>query len=165
MKTAIIRIYLEYIRYRMGLRSSIPAYFINKICVNENGTSLVNIINDDMFCFDDSVKRRGVFLVRADLVPMLHAASRALPAGYRLFFYHGYRPRLYQWVLWLQKINAARSANPGMPDADIERDVRATVACPKNGYGPHQTGGEVDVTIVDCNGVQLDMGTAPFIWA
>jgi len=138
-----------------------PAYFINKMPVVENGAPLVDIIGDDSFCFHRSVTRRGVFLVRADIVPMLRAAAKFLPDGYKLFFYHGFRPRAQQWLLWLRKIEQERAAHPNEQDAELEKRARATIACPRNGYGPHQTGGAVDVTVVDENGALLDMGSMP----
>lgn len=161
MNFAKIKLYLNYIKYRIGMRPTIPAYFINKKPIQENGSPLVNIVNDKRFCFDAAVKKRGVFLVRADLVPMLHCAAELLPAGYRLCFIHGFRPRLYQWVMWLNQMERERIAHPYATDSELERRARATVACPRNGFGPHQTGGAVDVTIVNKNGVPLDMGTAP----
>jgi len=156
-----IKLYLNYIKYRIGLRATIPAYFINKTPIIENNSPLVDIIGDETFCFHRSVKNRGVFLVRADIVSMLHAAAGYLPTGYKLFFYHGFRPRLYQWFLWLSKIEQERAKHPNELEADLEKRARATVACPRNGFGPHQTGGAVDVTVVDENGRFLDMGTLP----
>lgn len=161
MNFAKVKLYLNYIKYRIGVRPTIPAYFINKKQILENNSPLVNILGDDTFYFHRSVKSRGVFMVRADVVPMLRTAACALPAGYKLFFYHGFRPRLYQWVLWLRKIELERAAHPDATDAELERRARATVACPRNGFGPHQTGGAVDVTVVDENGNFLDMGTLP----
>lgn len=159
MRLATIKLYLNYIKYLIGLRPTIPAHFINKKPIQENNSPLVDILGDDTFCFHRSVKSRGVFLVRADIVPMLKIAAGALPHGYKLCFYHGFRPRAYQWFLWLRKIEQECAANPALSDAELEKRARATVACPKNGFGPHQTGGAVDVTVVDENGNFLDMGT------
>lgn len=161
MKFAKIKVYLNYLRYRLGLRPTIPAYFVNKKQVAENNSPLSDIFWDKTFCFDLSVQKRGVFLIRADIVPMLYTAAKSLPAGYKLCFIHGFRSRLHQWAMWLSKMDQERRAYPNESDAQLEKRVRATLACPRYGYGPHQTGGAVDVTVVDEHGVTLDMGTEP----
>lgn len=161
MKFDQIKLYLNYLRYRLGLRPTVPAWFINKKPVRENHSPLVDILGDTAFCFDAPVHERGVFLVRADIVSMLHRAARALPAGYKLCLIHGFRSHLHQWSMWLHKMDQERMAHPNESDVQLEKCVRATLACPRYGYGPHQTGGAVDVTIVDNHGVPLDMGTAP----
>jgi D-alanyl-D-alanine dipeptidase len=86
---------------------------------------------------------------RADARPYLHpkaaaclrmAIALAHPLGYRLKIFDAYRPVEGQWALW----NAS-------PDSEF-------VADPRNG-GPHNRGVALDLTLVDAEDRELDMGT------
>ncbi|MDL2295381.1 D-alanyl-D-alanine carboxypeptidase family protein [Lachnospiraceae bacterium OttesenSCG-928-E19] len=85
----------------------------------------------------------------------------ALPDGYKLCFNYGFRPLALQWCLWLSSVDNKRKNNPNLSDEQIKSLARKTCACPEDGFGPHQTGGAVDLTIVGPDEQQLDMGT-PF---
>lgn len=86
---------------------------------------------------------------RADARPYLHpdaaeclraAIDLARPLGYKLKVFDAYRPVEGQWVLW------HASSDPEF------------VADPKGG-GPHNRGVALDVTLLDAEGRELDMGT------
>ena len=86
---------------------------------------------------------------RADAKPYLHpkaveglarAIDLARPLGLRLKIFDAYRPVEGQWALW----NAS-------PDPEFVADPR--------GGGPHNRGVALDLTLVDGNGRELDMGT------
>ena len=86
---------------------------------------------------------------RADARPYLHpkaveglrvAIGLARPLGYRLKIFDAYRPVEGQWALW-----------DASPDPEF-------VADPRNG-GPHNRGVALDLTLIDANGRELDMGT------
>lgn len=72
---------------------------------------------------------------------LIEANNEFLQLGYRIKIYDCYRPLAIQKKMWAI-----------MPDADY-------VADPKRG-SIHNRGGAVDITLVDLNGVELDMGTA-----
>jgi D-alanyl-D-alanine dipeptidase len=81
--------------------------------------------------------------LRVKTVKALLAANQSfLSKGYRIKIYDCYRPLSIQKKMW--KI---------VPDANY-------VANPKKG-SIHNRGGAVDISLVDANGVELDMGT-PF---
>jgi D-alanyl-D-alanine dipeptidase len=73
---------------------------------------------------------------------LIEANNEFLQMGYRIKIYDCYRPLDIQKKMWTI-----------MPDADY-------VADPKRG-SIHNRGGAVDITLVDQNGVELEMGT-PF---
>ena len=80
--------------------------------------------------------------LRVKTVKALLAANKAfLEKGFRIKLYDCYRPRSIQKKMW--KI---------VPDANY-------VANPKKG-SIHNRGGAVDISLVDVNGKELDMGTA-----
>lgn len=149
----------RYGRYRLGLRATMPAAYINRIKVCESGAPLVDISGDSTFSFGPDVPLRGGFWVRAPVADMLRRAALLLPVGYRLHLVHGYRSQGHQWALWIREVAHVRRTHPAASEAEIIRLARAMIACPDGGYGPHQTGGAIDVTLVDDKGDPLDMGT------
>jgi D-alanyl-D-alanine dipeptidase len=62
--------------------------------------------------------------------------------GYRIKIYDGYRPISVQWRLW--------KASP----------KKGYVSHPSRGMRMHNRGAAIDMTLVDKNGIELDMGTA-----
>jgi D-alanyl-D-alanine dipeptidase len=88
---------------------------------------------------------------------MLYKAKSLLPDGMNLCILCGYRSIEQQRLEWNREFKKQKSLNPLLSDDKIEFIARKIVACPKNGFGPHQTGGAVDVTISNNHG-KLDMG-------
>lgn len=79
--------------------------------------------------------------LRPEAVDCLRTAmALARPLGYRLKIFDAYRPVEGQWALW----NAS-------PDPEF-------VADPSQG-GPHNRGVALDLTLVDAEGREVDMGT------
>ncbi|MDR0967301.1 MAG: hypothetical protein LBL75_00500 [Rickettsiales bacterium] len=130
-------------RYRIGLRSTLPAKYVNSKKIYESNEPLVNIINDNTFDFYDEPKLRGGLWVRTGVYEKLKIAATILPAGYKILLYVGWRNKAYQWLKWEEcGHNIAFTANPSG----------------KNGVAPHQTGGAMDLSLV-FNGAECDMGT------
>jgi len=156
--------YYAYIMWRLGRRRILPSAFVNKKRIRENGSPLVDISKDPAFSFDERATKRSGLWVRAELVLMLRLAATALPAGYKLHFFGGWRSMLVQWTAWLENLENKRRENPNLSNEEIERIARMTSADPSRGdFGPHQTGGAIDLSIVDKDGQPLDMGT-PFAY-
>jgi len=82
----------------------------------------------------------GGFLVRRSVANRLSIAQKSLPKGIYIKVLSGYRSLDEQWKLWNENPDSSRIANP------------------RNGGGGHQTGGAVDVTLIDADGNELDMG-------
>ncbi|MEQ8507882.1 MAG: D-alanyl-D-alanine dipeptidase [Rhodospirillaceae bacterium] len=86
--------------------------------------------------------RAGCYL-HADAAELLaNAIDLARPLGLKLKIFDAFRPSEAQWVLWEHT-----------PDPDFLAD-------PRRG-SPHSMGAAIDLTLVDQNGTELDMGT-PF---
>ena len=84
--------------------------------------------------------RPGCYL-HADAADLLQRAiSLARPLGLRLKVFDAFRPSEAQWVLWEHT-----------PDSDF-------LAHPERG-SPHSMGAAVDLTLLDANDAELDMGT------
>lgn len=100
--------------------------------------------------------------VRESVISMLYKAQDKLPKGYKLKVYDGYRPICVQQHLW-DKFRTQVIEQTGLTD-EAEIDFKTSFFVSKPSYDEnkpslHNTGGAVDVTIVDENGNELDMGT------
>lgn len=155
------KVYLAYILWRFKLRLILPNDIVNRKKIIECGSPLVDISGDDTFSFDRRCARRGGCWVRADLVPMLRDAATALPDGHRLHIFVGWRSMAYQWERFLTSLERNRKNNPNLSEYELNRMTRMYTADPAGPLCPHQTGGALDLTIVDKYGRELDMGS-PF---
>jgi D-alanyl-D-alanine dipeptidase len=143
----------------LGIRKILPSGYVNKKQIRDNGSPLVDISNDKAFSMDERAMRRGGCWVRADMVPMLHAAASQLPDGIKLHFFGGWRHLAVQWTAWEKNLADKRKLHPDASDAEVARIARLTSADPtRGGFGPHQTGGAIDLTLIK-DGKELDMGT------
>ncbi|KIF06341.1 dipeptidase [Streptomyces sp. RSD-27] len=94
--------------------------------------------------------RRGV------LGQLVHAQS-LLPDGLRLLYVEGYRPPDLQRRYFEEYAGELRAANPAWPDDQVLEAASRYVSPPE--IAPHSAGAAVDLTIVDADGTELDMGT------
>ncbi len=85
--------------------------------------------------------RSGCYLHPDAAARLKGAAQLAQPLGLRLKIFDAFRPSEAQWVLWNFR-----------PDREFLAD-------PRQG-SPHSRGVAVDLTLIDAEGNELDMGTA-----
>lgn len=104
----------------------------------------------------------GIIKLRKTVVEKLRQAQRALPKDYRLRIWDGFRTLQTQERLYVAYWNQLKVAHPDWSDGQIKEAVEIFVSPPSHDPtkpAPHNTGGAVDLTIVDANGVDLPMGT------
>lgn len=101
--------------------------------------------------------------VRNGVYDRLVIAAKALPPEYRLVLLDGWRPKSIQQFLF-EKVRAEVAlANPSKTDEEIDRETlnfAARASSDPASPSPHITGGAIDVTLSDENGVIQDMGSA-----
>ena len=85
-------------------------------------------------------RRARCYLHRAAAECLAKAIELAAPLGYRLKIFDAFRPSEAQWILW------KHFPRPGF------------FADPAKG-SPHSRGAAIDLTLVDMDGAELDMGT------
>lgn len=95
---------------------------------------------DDNFTGAPVYQRALCFLHPEAEQCLRHAVTLAERLGYRLRIFDAFRPAEAQWKLWNHT-----------PDPDFLAD-------PRRG-SPHSRGAAIDLTLVDQNGNDLDMGT------
>ncbi|MBW5801867.1 M15 family metallopeptidase [Halomonas elongata] len=100
--------------------------------------------------------------VREGVYRRLLAVARSLPEGLSLLVLDGWRPWRVQQYLF-ETLQATIQANhPEFDDQQLLVRTREFVAQPStdpSSPSPHLTGGAVDVTLCDADGLPLDMGT------
>lgn len=99
---------------------------------------------------------------RETVARMLIKADKSLPKGYRLKIWDAYRPICIQKELWDCYRGDILSKNPGISDTDADFKTSFFVSKPSDDINKpslHNTGGAVDLTIIDELGKELNMGT------
>lgn len=155
-----IRVLFNYVLVRMGIRHILPAYFIRKVKIEENNDSLVRIDENEDMILSDRMKmpvylRSQVYEMLKDFIDIVKKD------GYKVKLYDAYRSFDEQQLSWNQRIKDTKAENPELSDEEIERRTNLKVSRidGKENVGGHQTGGAIDITLVDSDGKELDMGT------
>jgi D-alanyl-D-alanine dipeptidase len=95
--------------------------------------------------------------VRQGLAQRLAAAQEVLPADVRLRVVEGHRPVRQQRSIVAAYATQLRRLHPGLPDAELRRLTSRFVSPVQ--VAPHVAAAAVDLTLVDRQGAELDMGT------
>lgn len=150
--------FVRYTIFRLGIRKSIPAKIINSVPIIESNETMVNIKNADFIKLSPDLNERDAVFVRMHVYEMLKKASTMVPVNYCLKIYSAYRPRAEQYELWNMKYNEMRAKYPMMSEDELVAKTKRLCADPRGGFGGHQTGGAVDITLCDKDGNDVDMG-------
>jgi D-alanyl-D-alanine dipeptidase len=154
--------YWAVLMWRLGRREILPSDYVKRKPINECDSKLADISKERLLSMDRRVKARGGCWVREEVRDFLRAASVFLPDGYRLHLFGGWRHFAVQMTSWHENMEQKKKEFPNMSEKELNRICRMTSADPfRGGICPHQTGGAVDLTVVDKDGKELDMGT-PF---
>ncbi|UYO73189.1 M15 family metallopeptidase [Halomonas qinghailakensis] len=100
--------------------------------------------------------------VREGVYRALLAAARSLPPGVHLLVLDGWRPWRVQQYLFDTLHEAIHHNHPNASEDELLARTREFVSLPSRdpaAPSPHLTGGAVDVTLCDADGLPLDMGT------
>nr|WP_300313881.1 M15 family metallopeptidase [Halomonas sp.] len=100
--------------------------------------------------------------LREGVYRRLLAVARSLPPGLTLLVLDGWRPWRVQEYLFEALSEAIREIHPAISDDELLERTREFVALPSQSAdapSPHLTGGAVDVTLCDADGLPLPMGT------
>ncbi|MFE9968777.1 M15 family metallopeptidase (plasmid) [Streptomyces sp. NBC_01724] len=87
---------------------------------------------------------------------LLHAQS-LLPDGWQLLFIEGYRPPALQRRYFEEYAAELSKSHPDWSAVQIHEAASRFVSPPQ--IAPHSAGAAVDVTVVDSQGLEADMGT------
>ncbi|MEW2567823.1 M15 family metallopeptidase [Streptomyces sp. NPDC047070] len=128
------------------------------IPVRECGESLVDVRDHDVRV--DTRKRDpvGAFAhVREGVLTRLKHARSLLPAGTDLLFIEGYRPLALQKRYFTEYRDELAAVHPDWTPEQLHQAASRYVSPLE--IAPHSAGAAVDVTLVDQDGHELDLGT------
>ena len=127
--------------------------------VDECGEPLVDIRN---FAIQTSAARAafyaGYTYVRESVAAKLLLAQKSLPSGLAFYFSEGHRPITLQKQMFDDYCAHLAAAHPDWDTARLTQEATKFIAMPQD-VPPHSTGGAIDITLMDVNGRELDMGS------
>lgn len=128
------------------------------IPVRECGEPLVDV-RDHSFRVDPRKQDPlGAYAhVREDVLARLEHARSLLPAGTDLLFIEGYRPLALQQHYFTEYRDKLGTTHPDWTAEQLHQAASRYVSPPA--IAPHSAGAAVDVTLVDQDGHELDLGT------
>ena len=153
-----IKDYIRKMLFKLGKIKVLPASIINNIKIVENHDPMVDVKDDINFFFSDDLRKQPHVYLRKSVYDKLKAAH--LPEGYYFKIMSAYRSLDEQNQKWQSKCFELRQKHPNISEDELISQVRAFCADPRAGFGGHQTGGAVDITLCDGRGNDYDMGTS-----
>jgi D-alanyl-D-alanine dipeptidase/predicted kinase len=128
------------------------------IPVRECGEPLVDVRDHNLRVDPRKHDPLGAFAhVREGILAQLKHARSLLPAGTDLLFIEGYRPLTLQQRYFTEYRDELAAAHPDWAPEQLHQAASRHVSPPE--IAPHSTGSAVDVTLVDQDGHELDLGT------
>ena len=122
----------------------------------------IDLVNfDPDIIVDQSLANRSQYFsfVRLSVAKKLSLAKKFLPKDIRFFIKEGYRSLDIQEIAFKRSLQRVKENSP-YQDLDYLIAEASKYVAPPN-VAPHPTGGAVDLTLIDSNGIELDLGT-PF---
>ncbi|MGM9379288.1 M15 family metallopeptidase [Streptomyces longwoodensis] len=128
------------------------------IPVQERGEVLLDARAHGLMVDDRKQDAAGAWAhVRQGVLTRLQQAQSLLPGGVQLLFIEGYRPPSLQRRYFEEYSDELARAHPGWKAAELREAASRFVSPPES--APHSAGAAVDVTLIDHQGRELDMGT------
>ena len=151
------KVWYNYLLFKLGKRKVLPKKIINKVKVNECGEKLV-IVDDKKIIIDKRMKK-PVYLRESIYSKLCELDKMIKKDDYKIKLYDAYRSLDEQKKSWKKRIKETRKLYPDVSEDEVIRITTLKVANPTEGVGGHQTGGAIDITLIDRNGYELDMGS------
>ena len=151
------KVWYNYLLFRLGLRKVLPKKIISNVKIEENNEELV-MVDSNRFIFDDMIEK-PVYLRKSVYDKLCVFDEIVKEKSYKIKLFDAYRSIDKQKEVWLQALDETKKENPNANEEEIIRITTLKVANPTSGIGGHQTGGAIDITLLDKDGNELDMGS------
>lgn len=128
------------------------------ICEIESPVKLSFVDEQDDIYFND--KYTSERRVRTYIYNLVKHAQKHLPKDYFFCIYEAYRPKAAQIILWNGVVAQKKQEFPDI-DVNSERFISICNTYAANPYrqgSGHQSGAAIDVTLIDEQGKEFDMG-------
>lgn len=141
-----------------------------RVPINECGERLISINNlcSEKICCMNEYYRKNIYgaikeiYLRESVANLLVKATTMLPRGYKIIVFDGWRPVEVQKNLFENYYNFFIEQYPYKNNNEIIELTKKYVSYPSISHlnpSPHNTGGAIDVSLMDRDGVFLDMGS------
>jgi zinc D-Ala-D-Ala dipeptidase len=99
--------------------------------------------------------------IRLGVAEKLRTIQNSFDSTYQFKILDGYRPRAVQDAIYNDFWKQKKQTFPDFTDKQLNHEVEkyVTRATLQDRIPPHATGGAIDLTLVDADGKELDMGT------
>lgn len=134
----------------------------------KDGSSPAEIVHDSKIVPINSYFKRGLkgtrptIYLRSAVSDRLRHAAKLLPDGFSIAVFDGFRSLETQWSIWYEFYNTNRARHPEWTEDQIYKETRKFASNPDEKgrfpVPPHQSGGAVDVGLIDASGNLLNMG-------
>ena len=141
------KVWYNYLLFKLGKRKVLPKKIINKVRVRECGEKLV-IVDDKKIIIDKRMKK-PVYLRESVYSKLCELDKMIKKDGYKIKLYDAYRSLDEQKKSWEKRIKETRKSYPDVSEEEVIRITTLKVANPTEGVGGHQTGGAIDIILVD----------------
>ncbi len=136
------------------------------IQIIDNREPLINFPKD-FICvpmyFRQGLTKDNSMQLREGAVNALIKAKKHLPNGWNFLIWDGYRPLNLQQKLYDDLTALRKTEHPEWDSSKLAEEVEKFVkyaSYDPSRPSPHNTGGAIDLTIIDAEGKELDMGTS-----
>lgn len=133
---------------------------VSEIPVHPSQEPFVDLAHfDPEIAVDPSFASRSLYysFVRLSVAKRLSTAKQFLPEGIRFLIKEGYRPLHIQERAFDRAVERVKAYSSNHDLRHCMAEASKYVAPPH--VAPHPTGGAVDLTLIDENGAELDLGT------
>ena len=137
---------------------------MKEILLEDNGDPMIDLRGYDFVLepvyFNQGFSNDSRMLLRKSVADKLAQKQKEL-GKYKFKIWDGYRPHVVQKVIYDKYFQELIDLHPDWSIDKVKEEAKKFVADPYDPdfAPPHSTGGTVDLTLVDQNGKELDMGT------
>jgi len=132
------------------------------ISTKETGEPLVNLAGYPIICepayFNMGLSQDSTIFVRQSVAEKLVNVNARLGEN-KLKVWDGFRSREVQLTIYQKLWNETKAKQPNWNEDQLTTAVNRFVTPLSNSILPHMTGGAIDLTLVDANMKELNMGT------
>ena len=150
--------YINFILYKLGIKSHISRTYIGMSHVKECYEPLVDIVAHPKILYNETTIEKPV-LLRREVANKLYKIADKLPDDIYIKIYSAYRSRMILEKLWKEEVDRITKENPEMYRGEVLELAKFKVTAPDTNMGGHDTGAAIDIALCDRNGKDLDFGT------
>ena len=154
------KVWINCLLVRLKIRKILPAKVIGKEVVKECNDPLIRIDENADILFDDRMNK-PIYLRNNVYEKLKVFIDEMKKEDLKIKLYDAYRSLDDQMSSWKKRLEETRKEFPDLSEEELVRKTSIKVANPtdKSNVGGHQTGGAIDITLINNNGEELDMGT------